>query len=442
MQNKPETPRERAQYIKTRIPAGGLFSEMDWRIAPYPFKLDRRALRELEFLGRVLLKFYLAVNALYRRSVEGKEPGWVADLLDAGKPQCLIDLQRSAAFKNDIPRIIRPDLLPVDDGFILTELDSVPGGIGLTAWMNEVYESLGDNVVGGPTGMMSGFSNVFGDAERVWIVVSEEASTYRPEMRWLSERLGAGRFKVVGSDFNGFSEGDAVYRFFELFDLDNIECWGRVVESALFNKIILTPPPKPVFEEKALFALLWNGRLREFWRRELGEKFFRKMQGIVPYSWIIDPSPMPPHAAVPRLEITDWDELRDFSQKRRNLILKISGFSERAWGARGVFLGSDISRREWSDAIDHALESFGDSPWILQEYHKPKRVRSEWYDFEDARLVEMQGRARLCPYYFVEGGDGNYREVLSGVLATVCPPDKKIIHGMSDALMAPVSMDE
>ena len=46
----------------------------------------------------------------------------------------------------------------------------------------------------------------------------------------------------------------------------------------------------------------------------------------------------------------------------------------------------------------------------------------------------MTGRARLCPYYFAQGEN----EVkLSGVLATICPADKKIIHGMRDAILAP-----
>jgi hypothetical protein len=45
------------------------------------------------------------------------------------------------------------------------------------------------------------------------------------------------------------------------------------------------------------------------------------------------------------------------------------------------------------------------------------------------------GRLRLCPYYFVIGG----KTRLSGALATFCPPDKKIIHGMTDGIFAPCS---
>jgi hypothetical protein len=40
---------------------------------------------------------------------------------------------------------------------------------------------------------------------------------------------------------------------------------------------------------------------------------------------------------------------------------------------------------------------------------------------------------RLCPYYFVNGPT----ITLGGVLATICPQDKKILHGMKDAILAP-----
>ena len=43
------------------------------------------------------------------------------------------------------------------------------------------------------------------------------------------------------------------------------------------------------------------------------------------------------------------------------------------------------------------------------------------------------GRLRLCPYYCLVGGQVR----LSGALATFCPPDKKIIHGMQDAALLP-----
>jgi len=52
----------------------------------------------------------------------------------------------------------------------------------------------------------------------------------------------------------------------------------------------------------------------------------------------------------------------------------------------------------------------------------------------------MNGRVRLCPYYFVSGDGDAARSQLGGVLATVNPADKKIIHGMTDAILAPCAV--
>ena len=222
-----------------------------------------------------------------------------------------------------------------------------------------------------------------------------------------------------------------------MFDLANVANSKRIFELAAEKKIRLTPPPKPVFEEKMLFALLWNRNLQGFWRQELGEGFLARLKKLVPYTWLVDPAPIPPHAAIPELNLTDWQQLKTLSQKERELILKVSGFSEQAWGARGVFLGSDLSQADWAKAVDEALQQFERSPRVLQRYHKPSLVEAQWFDFGKNETVPMKGRVRLCPYYFVSGEGDAARPQLGGVLATVNPADKKIIHGMADAILAP-----
>ena len=458
------SPAEQARFIREQIPAGGLFAGLEWKISPTPFPLGENLAKEIESLGRVLLQFYRATNLLYRKSVEGKQPEWVARWLDLGKPRELIELQRSAVFKNDVPRVIRPDILLTEDGFSITELDSVPGGIGLTAWLNQTYCRLpiadcrlagADNpssilhppsssqILGGADGMLRGFESIFGGAKQVHIVVSEEAKTYRPEMEWLAGQLNERKhrtFNIQPSTFNQFAEGDAVYRFFELFDLPNVANAKQIFELAAEKKIRLTPPPKPMFEEKMLFALLWNRNLQNFWRQELGEGFLARLKKVIPYTWLVDPTPIPPHAAIPELNLTDWSQLKTMSQKERDLILKVSGFSENAWGARGVFLGSDLSQADWSAAVDAALANFETSPSVLQRFHKPSQVDASWFDFAKNEVVPMKGRARLCPYYFVSGEGDAARPTLGGVLATIVPADKKIVHGMSDAVLAPCSI--
>jgi hypothetical protein len=427
----------RAQFVRERIPAEGLFAGLDWRISPDPFPLGPKLVKELDSLGRVLLQFYRAVNLLYRKSAEGKQPAWIAQWLDMGKPSSLIELQRSVHFKNDVPRVIRPDLLITDTGVSVTELDSIPGGIGLTAWLNQVYSELGFPVLGGGRGMLDGFRSIFGSAHHIDIVVSDEAATYRPEMQWVARQPGFENTAVRDGHFHDFPDGAAVYRFFELFDLANVPNSSRIIEMAQAGRIQLTPPPKPVFEEKILFALLWNRNLHDFWRQELGQGFLERLQKMAPYSWVVDPSPLPPHGAIPGLSLTDWRQLKLLSHKERELILKISGFSAHAWGARGVSLGSDMSHSDWSEAVDKALSEYFHTPYVLQRFHKPGLVKSQWYDFARSQLNDMPGRVRLCPYYFVSGAGDAARAKLGGVLATICPADKKIIHGMSEAVLAP-----
>ncbi|HAB18572.1 MAG TPA: hypothetical protein PLX89_10655 [Verrucomicrobiota bacterium] len=429
-----------ARFIRDSIPAGGLFQGATWRISPEPFRLGESLAKEFESLGRVLLQFYRAVNLLYRRSVEGSAPAWVAEVLDRGKPPELIALQRDPALKNEIPRVIRPDVLLSDEGFAISELDSVPGGIGLTHWLNQTYAASPSQswpVIGGAMGMRDGFVSIFGKAKRVHLVVSEESASYRPEMIWLAQQIQDGEFSVRNTDFTEFAPGDAVYRFFELFDLAQVPNSGRIFELARAKQVRVTPPPKPIFEEKLLFALLWNRNLREFWRQELGEGFYLRLLKHVPRTWVIDPTPLPPNAAYPGLELTDWRQLKGLSQRERELILKVSGYSPVAWGARGVYLGSDLNTSDWSVAVEQALAGWSQSPYVLQRFHRPRIVDSTWYDFASNTLQSMPGRVRLCPYYFVSGDGEAARAKLGGVLATIVPADKKIVHGMNDGILVP-----
>jgi hypothetical protein len=436
-----ESPADRARFVRSRLPKEGLFDGHDWRVSPSPFRLSPELVQELEDLGRILLQFNRSVNLLYRQSLAGKQPAWVAGWLDQGKPASLLETQRNAIFKNDLPRVIRPDIILTENGPRITELDSVPGGIGLTAWLNQTYAAMnnGDTqILGGADGMTQGFASIFDDAPAVSIIISEEARTYRPEMNWLAQQLGE-RFQARDSRFSDFRNGEAVYRFFELFDLPNVPNSQRIIDMALAGEIQLIAPPKPIFEEKMLFALLWNRHLHGFWRQELGEKFFQRLKALSPYTWVVDPTPLPPQGAVPELNITEWQQLNSLSQRERELILKVSGFSDKAWGARGVHLGSDLSTADWAAAVNSAIASFPTSPYVLQRYHKPALVQSQWFDFAEDKVVDMPGRVRLCPYYFVSGKGDAARANLSGVLATVCPADKKIIHGMSTAILAPCS---
>ena len=92
-------------------------------------------------------------------------------------------------------------------------------------------------------------------------------------------------------------------------------------------------------------------------------------------------------------------------------------------------------------AVDEAIVSFEKSPFVLQRYEKPRLVEASWFDFEKNETVPMKGRVRLCPYYFISGEGDAARPQLGGILATVVPANKKIIHGMTEAVLAPCSIN-
>ncbi len=424
------------EALRSRLPGQPLFAEKDFLFSPEPFPLEPALVEELEKLGHRLHVFQRACNELYHRSLAGKAPAWVAAYLDAGKPGELLDFARQRQFRAALPQVIRPDLLLTPEGFAITELDSVPGGIGLTGWLAETYAAAGHDVLGGAGGMLAGFRSVLGDNADIF--VSEEAATYRPEMEWCAdlmnrESAAPPAWRVLRAEDGGGTAAVA-YRFFELFDLPNIPAAQALMDAAAAGRVRVTPPFKPWMEEKLWLALFWARPLREFWRRELSERHFLRLRDHIPMSWVLDPAPLPHHAVIPGLEISDWREMAEFSQKQRDLVLKVSGFSPLAWGSRGVVAGSDVPGAEWAAAVGHALAEFPHGPRVLMRFAHTRVVEHPYFDPSTGGVRTMRGRVRLCPYYFV----AEEKVRLGGVLATIVPADKKIVHGMRDAILVPV----
>jgi hypothetical protein len=451
--------------LQAAFAATPLFEDKSWQLSPDAWALTPAQVTELEAIGAACLEYHQALETLYLRSAAGKNllrnkpllAPWVADYLDRGKPAHLVAHARDKKNRGVYPTVLRPDLLLTDEGFVMTELDSVPGGIGLTAFLNRLYAPNGD-VLGAGDAMIRGFYDSIASLRAdirnplIAIVVSDEATTYRPEMQWLAEQLQLQGKRVfcldpdevfpLGSalcfDVEGNPEKiDIIYRFFELFDLANIQTAHYFFESWEAGEVTIVPPMRPYQEEKLGLALFHHHLLQDYWMEALGGRTLKLLRQLIPQSWVIDPLPLPPGAVLdgPRVggrALTDWRQLAGASQKERDLIIKISGYHETAWGARSVILGSDCSREEWQGGVDLAVEDAPTNPHVLQVFKKPMRSKHRVYDREHT-VREVDGRLRLCPYYFMKDG----KAVLSGALATFCPPDKKIIHGMQDAALLP-----
>jgi hypothetical protein len=464
----PGDSKERSNSVLKALAQDGLYTDPrsgkapqgndQWRIGIEPFRLEPDEVDHLEKLGQHLLNFYRSINHLYFESLKGRQPGWVKDYLHLGKPEPLIEYGRMNRFKDELPGVIRPDLIPTETGMVATELDSVPGGIGLTASLGRCYASLGEGIVGGRDGMIKGFADMIrhladGEAPLTAIVVSEESHAYRPEMRYVADALTRHGLKtillepkeVIFTEDHLMAKLDnqllpigVLYRFFELFDLKNIPKSELVLYSGRKERVLITPPVKTYLEEKMAFAFLHHPLLESFWQADLGEESFDLLKRVVPQTWMLDPRPLPPYGLIPGLRIgtkpiTDWRDLAQAGQKERRFVIKPSGFSELAWGSRGVTVGHDLSLESWTKAIGNALDNFDRNPYILQDYHKGKKYTVNYYDPMTDSIKTMEGRARLSPYYFVQGD----KAALGGVLAAIVPMEKKLIHGMAEAVMVP-----
>lgn len=462
---------ERVRRVSESLPkdlfrsVGGAQEPAAWRLSPEPFPLSPQTFATIESLGNDLLSFVRVLGGLYTRSARGTAPAFIAEYLDAGKPEGIIKLARQNRFKSDVPGVIRPDLILTDGGFIASELDSIPGGMGFVGAMTHAYCAVGFESAGGLDGMAQGFAKMLqsisaNERPTVAIVVSVESDDYRGELRWMAQHMteaGLCEAHVCSPQEIVFSEDalfvrledgreekiDVLYRNFELFDLQNVPKSELMLYAARHNRVKMTPPPRAPLEEKLAFALLHHPRLAALWTKELGEATFSRLLTIFPQTWVLDPRPLPPQAAISNLTVAgvpvnDWMQLIELGKSDRDYVVKPSGFSELAWGSRGVRIANDLTKEAWETALTEALAAYPQTPHILQRFHKGRRVQVSFLDTKTDAVRQLDGRVRLCPYYFVTGETTQ----LGGILATIAPADKRLIHGMSDAVMAPCYVRE
>ena len=372
---------------------------------------------------------------------------------DKGKPARIVAVSRHARFKGVLPLIFRPDLLWSEGRFVATEFDSIPGGVGLLSGMEALYRSLGDNVPDSADAFAQAIETLHRSGLFA-IVVSDESAGYRDEMSYLASELGKRGVKAcclrpeeieLRRDGLFYEEQriTTLYRFFELFDIDNVPNGWEMIEAATQGLVKMTPPPKAYLEEKLWFALIHHPVLRQYWEQSMGERDAPRLRSLVPLTHVLDPRPLPQHAIIAGLYVkgqvvNSYLELANLPRSERSYVLKPSGFSPTAWGSRGVVLGRELTTKAWGQQLERALASFDEQPFVLQQYYPSSVESQEFYDFASNKLQVFTGKSRYCPYFF-----NTAKTVIpGGVLVTTCPLDKPLIHGMTDAVMAPVAFQK
>lgn len=434
-----------------------------WLLSPEPMQLSCQQLHKIKQIGRVLQNLARATEKMYKLCLKDPKLNWLQPLFENGKPQELLNYGKMNRFKRHLPQVIRPDLLITPKGFTLCEVDSVPGGIGFTASLQKAYKELGFTLAGDPDGlehlflkMLLALSPENKPAPNIAIIVSDESQDYRLELQWLTHTIKTnytnihlihpnqvqlnGQTLGFTDNKNQFTPIDIIYRFFELFDLPNIPQIELIQYAVKKGMVAITPPFKPWLEEKFVLALVHHPFLEDFWLSQLVKDDLALLQEIIPQSWILDPSDIPPFSAVvPELNFSgkrfqNFAQLNKLTQKQRELVIKPSGFSPLAWGSRGVVIGHDVPQIEWEKQLDHALCSYEQTPHLLQRFENTLIHPYRYFNTDSGEIIDSEGRTRLCPYFFLI----NDEVQLAGILSTTCPKNKKIIHGMREGVMRPV----
>lgn len=145
-------------------------------------------------------------------------------------------------------------------------------------------------------------------------------------------------------------------------------------------------------------ALLRLRPLRELWERELRRATFESLLDLMPDAWVLDPTPLPPGAVIPRLELASWDDLAHLSSSGRRFAI---ASSEQIHG--GVILNSATPTETWSAAIQQSLEAFGNEPRVLVELSSGTETPAWIIAFYERRAGRVNGLGAMA---LTADGDG------------------------------------
>jgi hypothetical protein len=396
---------------KELLKDGPLFAKyksVPWLISPAWFELNAEQILELKKLGCLLYRFLRACNNLYFTNEK------VAKLVEQGKPEKVIAVQR--AFLKEMPCLIRPDIVLTEDGFKVTEIELVVGGIGMGSKIKEAYLS----VIPPPKPFKGSIPGSFLKAvksiaaKKKILLVPSFSSRYLPELKLFSKvckRKGLDVEAMQPEKVRKNMRVAMIWRLFEAYEWDKIQ---------LPDEVPIYPPLKQFLEEKIWMALLYCEDHRNYWKTSLG-KDFDLLKKYIPPTWIIRENylPMP------------LSELMKLGRKKRQYVTKLSGYSEKAWGGRSFTYWGEPSNRRWRGFLSTVMQN--NQLYILQQFQRSKKYSFPALINEEIKQVDNL-RSRLCPFYFRIGKKVELGDII--VTLRKC----KNVHGATDSIRIPVAI--
>jgi hypothetical protein len=148
-------------------------------------------------------------------------------------------------------------------------------------------------------------------------------------------------------------------------------------------------------------APLWLALLRlrpwhELWQRELRRGTFEDLLDLLPDAWLLDPTPFPPGAVVPRLELSTWNDLPRLMASSARRFLLASPRDEDG----GTLLDGTMPQERSRALIREALRDFAKEPRVLTELPAEPNASHPWlisFYQRKAGRVEGVGAFALAP---------------------------------------------
>ena len=411
---------------------GLLFKQADrpgWRVAATAFPLPAARMKEIERLGEAAGRFLSAVPTALLSG------GWLRGFL--GFPSWPAEESLLPFASRQPISFFRLDLTPDRDGRLrLLEMQTVSGGLGITAGLRDVYgphpglpgigPALGEALGAGWRDWCAATGRRAREPLRLAALLGSE-SDFRHEMLVLASALPASvrmtltpwirltaPAGVTAAQAAEADEGpDALFRFFQTGRLlTNESAWARtLVAQVSAGERCMLNPWIDALDDKRLLAAVH----REEVGPELGASVSADDLALL-------------RAAVPPTSVLDAELASRLSNRPR---------AERGWylkkgrSAMSKFVvdGQQVNRGAFDRCLAAAVAEGG---WVAQEAVRGEPWRFRWLDAEAGELRDMDGYVRLMPVFTRKADGSGFR------LADLCitaRPQRSRVHGASDACL-------
>ena len=133
------------------------------------------------------------------------------------------------------------------------------------------------------------------------------------------------------------------------------------------------------------------------------------------------------------IEKKEVDRIANTTKNTRPYVLKQSGFSEQAFGGRGVTIGLEESTTRWKERVQSAY-SGKRGLWIIQDYIESWQPEVEYWDKNTDSMVRQRMRLRVLPFFFKIAEEAEIGAV------EVNARRRRKVHLMNDATSVPAAL--